>query len=151
MQRECSGGVGEGTSMCCFKSVPTWWFRGLMHARHATLTPVSASAIVLMLLSMFSGEIYMRLKPYLVVKISSDIMTEHCCAFCLCILHSYAFCLWCFANLAAGCVLACVVRDCAIKKLLEVSCCLISLWQANVKNILYIWFSHFSLTETHQC
>ena len=31
------------------------------------------------LLSMLSGEIYLRLKPYLVVKISSDIVTEYCC------------------------------------------------------------------------
>ena len=28
---------------------------------------------------MLSGEIYLRLKPYLVVEISSDIVTEHCC------------------------------------------------------------------------
>ena len=30
------------------------------------------------------------------------------------------FCLWCFAALAARCVLACVVSDCTIRKLLEV-------------------------------
>ena len=32
---------------------------------------------------MLSGEIYPRLKPYLVVKISSDIVTEHCCQVCV--------------------------------------------------------------------
>ena len=32
---------------------------------------------------MLSGEIYLRLKPYLVVKISSDIVTEHCCEVCV--------------------------------------------------------------------
>ena len=32
---------------------------------------------------MLSGEIYLRLKPYLVVKISSDIVTEHCCQVCV--------------------------------------------------------------------
>ena len=31
---------------------------------------------------MLSGEIYLRLKLYLVVKISSDIVTEHCCQVC---------------------------------------------------------------------
>ena len=31
------------------------------------------------LLAMLSGEVYLRLKPYIVVQISSDIVTEHCC------------------------------------------------------------------------
>ena len=35
------------------------------------------------LLSMLSGEFCLRLKPYLVVKISSDILTEHCCQVCV--------------------------------------------------------------------
>ena len=30
-----------------------------------------------------SGEIYLRLKPYLVVKIASDVLTEHCCQVCV--------------------------------------------------------------------
>ena len=35
------------------------------------------------LLAMLSGEVYLRLKPYLVVQISSDIVTEHCCQVCV--------------------------------------------------------------------
>ena len=45
-------------------------------------------------LLMLSDEIYLRLKPYLVVKISSDIVTN--------IAVKYAFCLWCFAAPTAG-------------------------------------------------
>ena len=41
-----------------------------------------------------SCEIYLRLKTYLLVEISSDIVTKHCC--------QYAFCLWCFATPTAG-------------------------------------------------
>ena len=36
-----------------------------------------------LLLSMLSGEFCLRLKPYLVVKISSDVVTEHCCQVCI--------------------------------------------------------------------
>ena len=32
---------------------------------------------------MHSGEIYLSLKPYLVVEISPDIVTEHCCQVCV--------------------------------------------------------------------
>ena len=35
------------------------------------------------LLSMFNGEFCLRLKPYLVVKISSDVVTDHCCQVCV--------------------------------------------------------------------
>ena len=41
----------------------------LAHARHGSFRPE-------LLLSMLSGEICLRLKPYLVVKISSDKVTE---------------------------------------------------------------------------
>ena len=104
------------------------------HVRHATLL----LAIVFVLLPMLSGEIYLRLKTYWVVKISTDIVTEHC--FRVCILSMI------FAAPTAGWVLACVVSDCAIK----VPRCLISLRQTNVK-IFFTFFSHFSLTETHPC
>ena len=33
--------------------------------------------------SMFSGEFCLRLKPYLVVRIVSDVLTEHCCQVCI--------------------------------------------------------------------
>ena len=35
------------------------------------------------LFSMFSGEFCLRLKPYLVVKIAPDVLTEHCCQVCV--------------------------------------------------------------------
>ena len=35
------------------------------------------------LFSMFSGVICLRLKPYLVVKIASDVLTVHCCQVCV--------------------------------------------------------------------
>ena len=68
------------------------------------------SSVVSWLFSMFSGEFCLRLKPYLVVEIASDVLTEHCCQVCIW--------LWCFAAPTAGWVLACVVSDCAIRKLL---------------------------------
>ena len=35
------------------------------------------------LFSMSSGEFCLRFKPYLVVKIASDVLTEHCCEVCV--------------------------------------------------------------------
>ena len=89
-------------------------------------------------LSMLSGEIYLRLKPYLVVKISSDIVTEHCCQVCV---LSMMFC-------RSDCRLcADMVSDCAIWKLLGEPCGP----PGQRQNILHIWFSHFTLmTETHR-
>ena len=97
---ECSGIVGEETSICRFKSVPTQWNLAdrLAHARQ---TGVSKPEYP-MLFSMFSGEFCLRLKPYLVVKIASDVLTEHCCQLSV----KYAFWLWCFAVPTASCVLA---------------------------------------------
>ena len=80
----CCGVVGEGTSMCPFKSVPTWWLWGPISACAARYSVPRVLVLLLSsLLSMLSGEIYMRLKLYLVVKISSDIVTEHCCQVCV--------------------------------------------------------------------
>ena len=75
------------------------------------------------LLSMLSGEIYLRLKPYLVVKISSDIVTEHCCQVCV---LSMMFC-------RSDCRLCAdmVVSDCATIRKLAVPRGL-TLRQANV-------------------
>ena len=59
------------------------------------------------------GYIYLRLKPYLVVKISSDIVTEQCCQVCI---MSMMFC-------RSDCLLcADMVSDCAIRKLLRKPC-----------------------------
>ena len=71
----------------------------LAHAQHVSLQPV--------LLSMLSGEIYLRLKPYLVVKISPDRVTEHCCQVCV---LSMMFC----CSDCQQC--ADMVSDCAIRE-----------------------------------
>ena len=90
------------------------------------------------------GAIYLRSKLYLVFKISSDIMTKHCCQVCV---LSMMFCH------SDSLLCADMVSDGAIGKL-WVPRGLTTLWQANVgndmKNILFIWFSHFTLTETQR-
>ena len=86
---ECSGIVGEETSVCRFKSVPTWVIANrIAHARQTRLTswrlayPILSRAVS-WLFSMFIGEFCLRLKPYLVVRIASDVLTEHCCQVCI--------------------------------------------------------------------
>ena len=110
---ECCGGVGEGTSVCRFKSVPTLWLRGLISACATRLSPVARVFMLLSSsLSILSSEIYLILKPYLIVKISSDIVTEHCCQVCV---LSMMFC-------CSDCRLyADMISDCAIRKLLRVA------------------------------
>ena len=76
MQTECSRGIGEGTSVCRFTRMPTWWLRDMLPCLQS---PVR----VFVLLPMLSSAIYGRMKPYLVVKISSHIVTEHCCQVCI--------------------------------------------------------------------
>ena len=49
----------------------------------ATDTPIQPEYYPVLLLSMLSGEFCLRLKPYWVVKISSDVVTEHCCQLCV--------------------------------------------------------------------
>ena len=92
---------------------------------------------------MLSGEIYLRLKLYLGVKISSDIVTEHC--------FKYAFCLCCFAALTSGYVVtSMVVSDCAIRKLLAVPRGL-TLRQATVgyeKYYLHFFFTFYLNRDT---
>ena len=71
---------------CCvfrFKSVPTWWLCGPIGACAARLSPARIFVLLSSSLLMPSGEIYLRLKPYLVVKIASDVLTEHCCQVCV--------------------------------------------------------------------
>ena len=55
------------------------------------------------LFSMFRGEFCVRLKPYLVVKIAPDVLTEHCCQVCVLVMM--------FCRPTAGCVLACAVSQ----------------------------------------
>ena len=73
----------------------------------------------------------------------------------------YAFWLWCYAAPTAGCVLACVVSDCTITEnssYQRTQCVprVLACWYSDrptwdMKNILYIWFSHFTLTEKDRC
>ena len=89
------------------------------------------------------GAMYLRSKSYLVFEISSDIMTKHCCQVCV---LSMMFCL------SDSRLCAHMVSNSAIGKL-EYTW-LTTLRQANagndMKNILYVSFSHFTLTETHR-
>ena len=88
--------------------------------------------------SMLSGEIYLRLKPHLVVRISSNIVTEHCCQVCV---LSIMFCRS-DSRLCADMV----VSDCTIGNT-SLYCVI---WHSDrptwdMKNIICIWYSHFIL------
>ena len=82
MPLSCCGAVGQGTSVCRFKRVPTLWLCGPIDACAARKSPARIFVLLSSSLSMLSGEICLRLKPYLVAEISSDIVTEHCCQVC---------------------------------------------------------------------
>ena len=75
----------HATEFCVFrfKSVPTWWLCGPIGACAARLSPARIFVLLSSSLLMPSGEIYLRLKPYLVVEIASDVLTEHCCQVCV--------------------------------------------------------------------
>ena len=132
---ECIGIVGEGTSLCRFKSVPTSVIADrLAHARQTRISswrlayPILSYPVlfrvVSWLFSMFSGEFCLRLKPYLVVKIVSDVLTEHCCQVCILAMM--------FSRSTAGCVLACVVSDCAIRETPPTTCFgLLTCWHSD--------------------
>ena len=68
--------------------VYSWWLVGLICTvpeRSAMQREPSLQSPdrVFVLLLCVSGEIYLRLKLYLVVKISFDIVTKHCCQVCV--------------------------------------------------------------------
>ena len=88
-----------------------------------------------------SGAIYLKTMSYLVVKISSDIVTEHYCQVCVLPMM--------FCRSEPGCVLTWWVI--AQSGTWEPRV-LISLRQANVghdvKNGIPIWFLHYTLTDT---
>ena len=92
-------------------------------------------------LSMLSDEIHLRLKPYLVVKIFSDIVTEYCCQVCdLSLMFCRSDCRLC-ADM--------VVSDCAISRLGNYLLYPV-VWHSDgptwdMKNIICIWFSQFTL------
>ena len=136
---EFNGGIGEGSSVCRFTRVPTWWLCG----------PICAS-----------------MTRYLV----SNLHPEYsCCYRCIAVKsiwdwnRIYLFKdrtllssmrsvygvlpLW----LPAVCWHGKLVSDCAIRKLLGVLVWLHSDRPTlDMKNILYIWLSHFTLTETNR-
>ena len=61
-----------------------WWLCGPISAYAGRKSPPARIFVLLSSsLSMLSGEIYVILKPYLDVKISFDIVTEHCCQVCV--------------------------------------------------------------------
>ena len=68
-------------------------------------------ARVVVLLSMLSGEIYLRLKPYLVVKISSDVVTKHFCQVCILFMMLCRSDCWLCADAVSD------HGDCAIRQL----------------------------------
>ena len=91
---------------------------------------------------MLSGEIYLRLKPYLVAEISSDIVTQHCCQVCV---LSMMFC-------RSDCRLCAdmVVSDCATIRKLAVPRSL-TLQQADVgyeKYYLHLIFPFYLNRDT---
>ena len=140
---KCSGIVGEGTSVCRFKK----------SGNFSDCRPISACATdthfqpeYSVLFSMFSGEFCLRLKPYLVVKITSDALTEHCCQ--VCVLLAMMYCRS-DCRLCAGMCGKWLLNRTSIPRVL-------AYWHSDrptwdMKNNLYIWFSHFTLTETHRC
>ena len=87
----------SGNSVCCFKSVPTWWLQGPIKRMRDTLFQPEYSCcyyrVCFRCLAVKS--IWDWMKPYLVVKISSDIVAEHCCQVCVLSMmfcHSVAVC-----------------------------------------------------------
>ena len=149
---ECSGIVGEKTSVCRFKSVPTWVIANrLAHVRKTGDWPILSYPIlsrgVSWLFSMFSGEFCLRLKPYLVVQIASDVLTEHCCQVCiLAMMFCRSDCRLCAGMCGKW------LRNQGNSSYQRTTCFgLLTLRLSNMKNILYIWFSHFTLTEAHWC
>ena len=96
--------------------------------------------------SQHCGAIYLRSESYLGFEIFSDILTKHCCQVCVLLV-----CLWCFAAPTHDCAdHADMVSDGAIGKTWVPRG--LTLRQANagndMENILYVWFSHFTLTDT---
>ena len=112
MQRECSKGVGRGTSICRFiKNANFWRLCGSIRACviRFTLSPVSSQSICVVI--DVSSTIYLRLKPHL-VKISSDLVTEYSCQVCI---LSMMFC-----RSRPPAVLTWLAGDCAISRKLIV-------------------------------
>ena len=93
------------------------------------------------LFSMFRGEFCLRLKPYLVVKIAPDVLTEHCCQVCV---LDMMFC-------RPGCVLACAVSQETPRNQRTTCFGLLTLRQANMgyeKYSLHLIFTFYLNRDT---
>ena len=93
---------------------------------------------------LFSGEFCLRLKPYLIVKIAPDVLTEN-------IAVKYAFWLWCFAAPTASCVLACAVSQVTPRNQRTTCFDLLTLQQANMgyeKYSLHVIFTFYLNRDT---
>ena len=152
---ECIGIVGVGTSVCLLLVASKVCQLQWTICACATDTRIQPEYPVLF--SMFNGEFCLRLKPYLVVKIAPDVLTEHCCQVCVLVM------MFCHPDcrLCAG---MCGKSGTSVPRVLTnsrrvnftVQFGVLTRWHSgratwDMKNILYIWFSHFTLTETHRC
>ena len=137
---ECSGIVGEGTSVSCFKSVPTSVIADrLAHARQKRVSCQS----ILCGFRCLAVKSVLRLKPYLVVKIASDVLTEHCCQICVLAMKiCRSDCRLC----AGMCVKWLRNQETSVLRVLACWTSDRPTW--DMKNMLYIWFSHFTLRDT---
>ena len=63
--------------------IAPWGLRRLICTCGAPPCLQPPARVFVLLLSRFSSTIYLWLKPHLVVKISSDIVTEYCCQVCV--------------------------------------------------------------------
>ena len=136
----------SGTSVCCFKSVPTWWLRGLIKRMCGMLfssQEYSCCYYRVCYRCLAVKSIWDWMRPYLVVKISSDIVTEHWCQVCVLSMmfcHSVAVCShgkWLRNQ-----------QETPRSTHVDLNCGR-PMW--DIRNIICIWFSHFALTETHRC
>ena len=144
---ECNGIVGEGTSVGRFVQ---------KCANFSDCGPIGACATDTriqpeypVLFSMFSGEFCLRLKPYLVVKIAADVLTKHCCQVCVLAMMFCRSDCWLCAGMCGKWLRNQETYRTSGPRVL-------ACWHSDrptwdMKNILYIWFSHFTLTETHRC
>ena len=94
---------------------------------------------------MFSSEFRLRLKPYLVIRIASDVLTEHCCPVCiLAMMFCRSDCRLC-AGMCGKWLRNQEISRTSVPRVL-------ACWHSDrptwdMKNILYIWFLTFYLNR----
>ena len=139
---ECCGAVGREPACVASKVCQLGDCEDRLSTCAARYSPARVLVLLLSsLFSMLSGEIWDWMKPYLVVKISSDIVTKHFCQVCV---LSMMFCrsvAWHGKWLRNQ-------QETPRSNHVDLNCGRPT-WA--IKNIIYIWFSHFALTETHRC